>query len=446
MLGEPSQYEMAMRSELLGLQFALSGLPEARPAEPLDPAQAGEALAPQSIDTALKVVNLMHEYSLGRDAFLSYIWRAYELAPSGEGETVLRFIDPPDWPGYRDRAERTISQEIKGEFARSFTPKSSDPIEVTLEKAVSLPGDLPMGGISARQFIAGWNVLLTTFGKAWLEAKTPILEREALLDLITQGTGLAAPQAGRFLDLLIYSGADSALTLFHCPVVPLTNSSVAVIPSALLLGNPSAIAPRLSIRRGPGIDSFSQDVEAHLLACLQHQFEAPNVFVRTRTQYQHAGDEGDIDLVAYEQSTNRLVVGELKGFIPPDSVEEVHRANESLEHALDQLERVRRWLASILQTRWLQELRIDTEAVPREVDFVVIGNGFVGSDYLAIPGDVTIVDAQWLLLPRFRHTFPGAAIRLFRERFEKIMVTPRPEASRVRLALGDVQIEVPDNS
>jgi hypothetical protein len=442
---DPSRYEMAARTQLLGLQFALAGLPTDRPVEPIQQGQVEQALTSKDIATAAKVVNLMYDYSLARDAFVSYMWGAYELAPSVEGETAIHFIDPPEWPGHRDRAQRHITQEVKAEFARTFKPTSIDPIEVTLEKTVSLPSDLPMGGLSAKQFVAGWNVLVNRFGEVWLDAKTPVLERTELLELTMQQAGLTAPEAERFLSLITFSADDSAVTLFHCPVISLTHSSLAIVPSALLLGNPSAIVPRLSIRRGLGIDGFSNVVEAHLLGSLQKQFESPLVDVRTRIEYNHAGEPGDIDFVAYEKPTNRLVVGQVKAFIQPDSVEEVHRANESLAEALDQLERARRWLASIPSNRLLHTLGIESENVPEQIELTAIGNGFTGSDFLAIPADVTIVGADWLLLPRFRHSLPGAAVRLFRERFQQIMDGSPLDGMRARLALGDVQIEVPNN-
>ena len=446
MATDPSRYEMAARTQLLGLQFALACLPADRPVEPIQQGEAEEALTSTEIATAAEVVDLMYDYSLARDAFVSYTWGAYQLAPSVEGETAIRFIDPPEWPGHRDRAQRHITQEVKAELARTFKPTSMDPNEGILEKTVSLPSNLPMGGLSGKQFVRGWTALVNRFGAAWLEARTPVLKRTELVEFTMKQAGLTAPEAERFLTLITFSANDSALTLFHCPVIPLTHSSVAIVPSALLLGNPSAIVPRLCIRRGPGIDSFSNLIEAHLLGSLQKQFESPLVDVRTRIGYKHAGEPGDIDFVAYERPTNRLVVGQVKAFIQPDSVEEVHRANESLAEALEQLERARRWLTSIPNDRLLHTLGIERENVPEQIELVAIGNGFAGSDFLAIPEGVTIVGADWLLLPRFRHSLPGAAARLFQERFQQIIDGSAPESTRVQLSLGDVQIEVPNNS
>ncbi len=76
------------------------------------------------------------------------------------------------------------------------------------------------------------------------------------------------------------------------------------------------------------------------------------------------------------------------------------------------------------------------------VQFAVIGNGFAGSDYLAIPDGVVIVDAHFLLLPRFRCGSAIDAVDAFEERLTQEMRNPRSPQEFTRVVMGDVQFEL----
>jgi hypothetical protein len=210
----------------------------------------------------------------------------------------------------------------------------------------------------------------------------------------------------------------------------------------LILGNPTVTIPRLAVHRGPGLDAFSNEVESYLLARLKKQFGREGVIVRTNVQYSHGDERGEIDLVVYDRPAGRVLIGEVKGFIPPDTVEEVIRANIALDRGLEQAAAAKRWIATLPAGRVLRELTIEDDAGPR-IEYVVIGNGFAGSDYLEIPDDVPIVNGRYLLLKRFAGASIFDAIALYRERLAEEVRRLGDVATFGTIEVGPVKMEVP---
>ena len=235
--------------------------------------------------------------------------------------------------------------------------------------------------------------------------------------------------------------SDLRLGLFHCPVVPLTAKSVAVCLPGLVFGNPTVAIPRLAVLRGPGLDAFSNRVEAHVLGRLKGQFEREGVTIRTNLDYSNS-EKGEIDLVVYERATRKLLVAQVKAFISPDTVEEVIRANIALDKGIAQTAAAKRWIGTVAAEQVLRRLRIDEDAVPR-IEYAVIGNGFAGSDYLDIPNDVSVVNGHYLLLARFRGGSIFEVIEQYQERLSQELRRLPGDVTYETLTVGPVRIEVP---
>jgi hypothetical protein len=355
---------------------------------------------------------------------------------------VLRFVNPPDWPGLRDYGEQIIGVETKTEFARSLLPTIAAPVDAILEGAVDLPRNLPLGGMTAEQLIRGRFRLSGALATQAMQGETPIFDRPDLVAFVRDVAGLAAAEAARFVELVMFDRSDLRLSLFHCPVVPLTAKSVAISLPGLIFGNPAVAIPRLAVLRGPGLDAFSNQVEAYVLAKLRSQFEREGVTVRTNIHYSDGDERGEIDLVVYDRPAGRVLVGQVKAFISPDTVEEVIRANIALDKGLAQVAAAKRWIATLPPGQVLRGLNIEGEAVPR-VEYAVIGNGFAGSDYLEIPDDVPVVNGRYLLLKQFRGGSIFDAIARYQERLAKELHRLENAVTYGTIKVGPVTMEVP---
>jgi hypothetical protein len=79
--------------------------------------------------------------------------------------------------------------------------------------------------------------------------------------------------------------------------------------------------------------------------------------------------------------------------------------------------------------------------IPERIVYAVIANGFVGSDYLPIPPDVTVADAHYLLLPRFMGRSLFEALGAHEARLARAMDTAREARYRV-IRAGPVEVEI----
>jgi len=437
-----SNLEMYTRGKLFGLQFALSDLegdaPQGRFVEDL----IVDSLRGEDGSRAFDAVTQMAAYGYVRDAFLTYAWGGYEI--ESPAENVLRFVDAPDWGGTRDRAEQIIGQEIKGEQGRSFTPPLIASTQRLLEERVEIYPQLPLGGLTSAQFVSAWMGLALHFSRDWLTGKCSVTERDAIVAMAEGAADLNASEAERFVSLVTFDRKGSAaLTLFHCPLVPVTTSSVMAVAPGFIFGNPAACIPRLAVHRGPGLDAYAKDIAAHLLDKLRNHFRANGVTINTNLLYSGEDDRGDIDLVVYESGSNRLLIAQAKAFVVPDTVEEVVRANQALEEGLNQASRVRRWLEKLEVNAWGAALKVPLCSMPPRIQFAVIGNGFAGSDYLAIPEDIAVVDSGYLLLSRFAGRSIFDAIDAYQRRLSEETSRTVEDLGTSSFTLAGITIELP---
>ena len=431
-----------IRHKLFGLQFALSGidgdLPESRFIEKL----VADSINREEAIKANEAVEQMSAYASARDTFLTYGWGGYELDESAEN--FLRFVDNPAWVGRRDRAQQVIAEEIEMERAQSLTPQLDVPPQWIVERAVDLPQSLSLGNLTASQFISAWTSLGWSFRRHWMDGLSPVLEKESLVAQVQRVANLAFHEAERFVNLVTFDRIGSrVLTLFHCPIIPLTTTSMIVVPPGLIFGNPRACIPRLAVFRGPRIDAFSRELEAYILEKLRSHYGADGVTINLRVPYSGKDDSGDLDLLVYESSRNRLLVAEVKAFIVPDTVDEVVRANHALDDGLNQVEKAKRFLNNLSFPKWEHALRMPFQATPPEVKFAVIGNSFAGSDYLAIPQDVSVVDGDYLMLPRFAGKSIFDAIADYQVRLSEEGSRALEGLSFNAIEVGGITIEVP---
>jgi hypothetical protein len=285
----------------------------------------------------------------------------------------------------------------------------------------------------------------TAFAEPWWRGQFPVMERTAFVPMVKRAAPLSHPEAERFVSLVTFDRHEEprGLTLFHCPVVPVTASSLLAVPPGFIFGNPTTCIPRLAVYRGPGVDAYSKEIEAYLLSKLQKHFQAAGVTVETNIPYSGKGDSGDLDLVVYETAGNRLLIGQAKAFIMPDTVEEVLRANQALEKGLQQAERVQRWLACLPMRSWGQALKVPLHSTQPSVQFAVIGNGFAGSDYLPIPQDIPVVDASYLLLPRFAGQSIFDALHAYQRRLTEESQQATEDLGVRTIKLAGITIELP---
>ncbi len=394
--------ENFIRDELFGLQFALSALNDPLPNGPFLPDIVCGILNTHDAQRAKDVLDYMSEYSRIRDAFLTYTWGGYEFEKPQDN--VIRFIDPPTWIGYRDNANRVIGQEIKAEQVLSLRTNSIIvPLKSKFLQYINIPTSLPLDGLTASQFLDAWFSLTTYVLSHCVNNQSPVIERAAIADIVQRKTKLTSSEANAFISLVTFDPIDSpSLSLFHCPLVSLTTSSLAIVPTGFIFSNPNTCIQRLAVHRGLGFDHFAKENEKHFLIRFEEHFRAKDVTIHTNRHYTGDNDSGDIDLIIFESKTNRLLIAQLKGFIQPDTTEEVIRANQKLEKGLKQITRVQQWLNTLDKKALSSRLDLPKLSHYPCIEFAVIGNGFVGSDYLHIPEDISVVDADYLLLPKFK--------------------------------------------
>lgn len=437
-----SELHMFVRGQLFALQFALSGLKGGLPSGKFAQGIISGSLSVGHIRLATQILDHMYAYSVARDCFLTYSWGGYEVETPTKN--TLRFVDSPDWTGGRDHAQLIISQEIERERAQLSPHSLILPPRLMLEHIVDVFPTLSVDGLTAAQFVSAWGCCVESFGQRWLAGETISLEKDDLVAMLQTKAGLSDAEANRFVDLVTFDRKQSyALSLFHCPLIPVTTSSLLVLPPGFVFGNPSVCIPRLAVHKGAGINTYSKEVEAHLLGRLKSHFHTDEVAIEISIPYSSQDDRGDIDLVIYEAPSKRLLIAMAKIFIVPDTVEEVVQANEKLEKGLQQVVRARQWLESLNKNLWAQVLKIPLLSTPPKVQFAVIGNGFAGSDYLPIPQDIAVVDARYLLLPRFAHGSVFDAIATYQRRLSEESAKAVNDLHYRSVTLGDITIEVP---
>jgi hypothetical protein len=246
-----------------------------------------------------------------------------------------------------------------------------------------------------------------------------------------------------FIRLISFDrGAKGALTLFHCPLIPVTGSSYVVMFPAMLMSRITTCINRLAVHRGVGYNSFSKEIEQYYLELIKQHYAREGVLVRTNIAYTCEGIDRDIDLVAYEVETKRLLAGMLKAFINPDTVEEVIRCNEQLAYGIEQARDAQKWLTSTPPDRRSELLGLPPGLPCETIQYAVLGNGFAGSDYLPLEASIPVADANYLLRPRLRG---GSIIDSIAEYNAQLSaMAPAPNSAKLTsLTLGDITFHFP---
>lgn len=139
----------------------------------------------------------------------------------------------------------------------------------------------------------------------------------------------------------------------------------------------------------------------------------------------------------------RLLVGMLKAFIEPDTVEEVVRANEQLAYAIEQAANARRWLKTLSPNQLSQRVKLPSGVAIEKVDYVIFGNGFAGSDYLPFDPEIPVVDMRFVLSPKFGGGSIFDAIAEYTSEVAKITNISGGTQQTVSIRLGGVTFEFP---
>jgi len=437
------QLEQYIRNELFGLQFALSAINEPLPHGIFQPELIDNILTSEDDQKTEEVLISMSGYSRVRDAFLTYSWGGYEY--ENPQENVIRFIDSPDWPGHRDYAQLILGRIAKVEKAKHLIFDTViAPLETKLAQIIDIPFSLPIGGLNAKQFFEAWLTLCSYCIQRCLNGQSFVIGKSALIEAVQNKTSLKPDEAKIFINLITFEVNDSpSLTLFHCPLVPLTTSSLAMVSSGFLFGNPNTCIQRLAVHRGKGYDNFANENSKYFLSKLKKHYNADDVVIRVNRHYTADGTGGDIDLIVFETKTNRLLIAEVKGFIHPDSTEEVIHANDKLQDGIEQIVKIKKWLERLDPTDWSTHLGLSPSSYPTSVEFAVIGNGFAGSDYLCIPNGISVVDAEYLLIPKFKQKSIFDTLHEYQKCLSEEIIKADRDRQFFQVELAGITFELP---
>ena len=437
----PEEFHAQVRGYLFGLANALTGIRGPLPVGKL-PATFVLSNFTSANDEAVAagVLRKGYDYSLARDAYITFKWGGYDVDSPAPG--LLRFRDVPGWNGRRDAAVRILSQQVDRESVPAVVP-----VRIALHQTYAGPPDVTLGKLTASEFRQAWSVLFETSAAQTFTGDCEVMSKDDLVSLVRNRANLTADAAEGFIQLITFDRFDplsrGALSLFHCPLVPVTDSSLIVIAPGLMFSNLTTCVNRLAVHRGPGLNTISKKIEEYYLGLLKRQFETHDVHVRTTVPYTASGKRHDIDLVVYETQNGRVLLGMLKGFIYPDTVEEVIRANERLAEGIEQAREARAWFESQKLGSWESTLAIPSGLRCRSTHYVVMGNGFAGSEYLPFDLGIPVVDARYLLLERFCGRSIFEAINEYSDWLDKLMRGAAPSSKTGSVTLGNIAFEFP---
>lgn len=424
--------ELLIRYYLFAIQFALYSLATIRfpirSRTGVDDCEPDDALARR----AESVLQQLIYYVTARDCFITYMWGGYGLESVGTNRLV--FVDTENWIGADDRAHVSLDTIAK-----------IDAIASGRDNEFNLPHALSINGLGASAFARAWQVLKGKLSHCWACGLPLEIGRTALEVILSNEAHLSASEIEAFIRLTVFdiTGRQKRLTLFHCPLIPLDDSTFMILPPALFAANLNTVILRLGVLRSRDPDSFAKAYVAHLLDKLAAHFRQPDVEPRLNVSYNDAVDSGDIDLVIYESSTNRLLLAQVKAFVQPDSVEEVVRTNEQLVDGFAQAERVRQWYLRD------PEAAIRTLIPGRPISgcpcvcHALIGNGSVGSDPIRAGKDIATADIRFLLTSSFRGTSCIDAILAYEQELTRRAATFRGTLGRSEFTLADVEFSIP---
>jgi hypothetical protein len=438
----PSTFHGIARNCLFSLQVALQSLKGELPRGEFPSTFAFSALPLANRQTAEKALQDGVKYGLVRDAYLTFKWGGYKV--ESPATNVLRFRDVPAWSGLRDDAGRRISQQIEEERLSIEMPAVIPAGWPLLDSQYDGPQTLAFPELGVTEFVRGWSALKQEFVRDLMAGEPSVASLDQLVAILRRRAQLQERTGEAFIRLISFDReGPGALTLFHCPLVPVTGSSYLVMASAMLMSRVTTCINRLAIHRGTGYDSFSKQIEEYYLGLVKRHYARDGVLVETGVPYTFGGVGRDIDIVVYDCGSRRLLIGMLKAFVSPDTVEEVIRANEQLAYGILQAREARAWLTSISPEHRSALLRLPSGLVCQTIECAVLGNDFAGSDYLPLEPDIPVVDVRHLLRPRFRGGSIFEAIGLYEAQIAETTASEADRSQVVAVTLGEVRFEFP---
>jgi hypothetical protein len=369
------------------------------------------------------LVNYVH----ARSACEMLRGHAYELAvPTDPHRLVL--VDNPDWPGDAEIASNILEAEL------SLRRTSGSELPPGRSALVDYLSGLDLGGISSDQFLDAWQALSRIVHGDNL---VPVVrEKRDLKRSLRRATDLQQSEIETFINLITFDPSEERLYLEDTPLVHLTRQSVVAVPRLVRGVLISKSVMRLAKWKARGIGARLDQL---LVRRLSRYYSNELRTLSEGPRYSSSRGARDVDIVAYDQPTNTLVLGQLKAFVPPGSALERWSAINELKDAIHQIEENREWFDSLgIRERQVSlSLAIDEQT---RVLYTVLGNGYTGGDCIRTPQHVILCDVQYLLSPDVR-TRPfvtalsdySAAIRSSRE-YVQATVSP------LTVPLGDVTL------
>jgi len=411
------------RALLFSLQFSLESLMKNKIRATF--ARINSDLVLERIDSdhikiSINVIREMVNYYYARDAFLGFYYRVFDLSEEHSNESNLVFIDPPEWPGNRDHAQRQISIET----------------DRRTNRLSEYPTNLDLRGISSDDFLKLW------FKLSDLEDSSPcpiIFTNTGLTEYLSNlALDVSYEKIVRFTQLVSFSPEDH-LSLFHCPIVQLTTADWVIVHPALKRARLDTIVKRLAIFRGLGLNSVSNYLSRVMYERIRTHYGGAVIF---GFEKRFPGG-GDIDIVAYEPNRNCLTLAEVKCFINPDSVVEVMRANRDIVTAVDQIGNTKQWYenASLSERRTILSLPNLSESC--KVNYAILGNGFVGSDFVEFPRHCLVADLRYLLRPCFAGRSFKSALESYTRELERQIIRVSSTMDSREIVLAGVRINLP---
>ncbi len=428
--------EHAVRSNLFALQFGLKGIEGLLPHRKFNEDCIAGSINPTLMQKASTVLEGMKRYALVRDIFLGYYYGAYDIQTKDPRRLV--FSDVPAWRGDIDFAETFLSSETK----TARTPANEYP--PTEDVTSDFPPNLHIGHVSSDAFRTLWVVLARILADFVGTGGAPVLQQSELVARLRQATDLPSDVVEGFVDLItLRPTSPPQLTLFHCPVVPLTQFDVQIVTPAVFGANISTTVMRLAVYRGGGLSKVSKSLETFFLGRLEQQFSLGQTLVRLGRQYSTAQDRGDIDIVVYEPLSKVLTLAQAKTFIYPDSVPEVFDANEDIENAISQVGRTFTWFSTAHHNERKAVLDLPELSEDSKVSFAVLANGFVGSDFLTHSQDILFGDIRYLMRPEFKGASFHEALRSFSSRLSELKLSLKRMIGEETIQVGNVEVTCP---
>lgn len=305
---DPTVFHHTARQVVFALQTVLQAVKGALP-----PGEFPTIYAPPFLgvgqnvadDVLVKAV----DYGYVRDVYLTFKWGGYNLeCPS---TNLLEFRDVPNWKGHRDDAVRQISARLEEEQALAAMHVLTGSGLPFLKSEYEGPQTLAVPQVNLTEFLQGWSAIKQEFLDDMLTGAPTIASLDQIAAMLKQRAGLNRATAEAFIRLISFDRtASAALTIFHCPLIPVTGASYVVMILPMVLSRVTTCVNRLAIHRGVGFDAVSKQIEAYYLDLIKRHFETSDLKVVPTVPYTFEGVARDIDLIAYDSAAKASARGD----------------------------------------------------------------------------------------------------------------------------------------